>query len=68
MISTSNDGKNYMDAHNTIPEDSIPRIFAGLRLHNTITFLFNNSSSVTYCTKPLTTVRGSGSPKVFHLN
>lgn len=53
---------NYLEAHKTIPADSIPLILAGLRLHRTTTIRSFISASGTKFTRPLTTVRGVGSP------
>lgn len=52
-----------MEAHKTIPWDSIPLIFAGFRLHNTITLRSFISSIGTKSTSPLTIVRGEDSPR-----
>ena len=53
----------YLEAHKTIPADSIPLILAGFKLHKTITIRFSISDSGTKFTRPLTTVRGpEGSP------
>lgn len=50
-------------AHKSIPNDVMPLRGLGFRLHNTTTFLFNNSSAVQYATSPLTIVLGpSASP------
>lgn len=53
----------YLEEHSSIPCDSTPRILAGFRLHKTATKRFCKSSNGTNLASPLTTVRGSTSPK-----
>lgn len=52
----------HVEAHRSMPWDSMPLIFWGFRLHRTTTSRSRSSSSGTNCTRPLTTVRGSASP------
>jgi hypothetical protein len=44
--------------HMIIPLDIMPLKFLGFKLHSTMTILFSNCSSVTYCASPETIVRG----------
>lgn len=52
----------HLEAHSTMPCDSTPLIFWGLRLQSSTTSLSCSCSLGTKCTRPLTTVRGSASP------
>lgn len=52
----------YTEAHNTMPQDSMPRILAGFRLHKTTTLRFCISSIGTKFFNPLTIVLGTPSP------
>ena len=55
--------RTYTDAQRSIACDSIPLIFCGLRLQRNTPSLSCNFSIGTKPARPLTTVRGTGSPR-----